>query len=85
MLLRHCRWELTFTHSSRRYGLLHRIPIPSDTLQASHAYLPSNVTTNVRDKTAVPSRSPQPSPAKGKAEKGKSKADQPESGYAVTS
>lgn len=68
-----------------RYGLLHRIPIPSDTMQASHAYLPSNVITNVRENAAVSSRSPNPSPAKPKIDKRKSKADQPEAGYAVSS
>lgn len=76
--------QVLTTNLGDRYGLLHRIPIPSETLQASHAYLPSNVMTNV-EKAAASSRSPNPSPAKPKIDKGKSKADQLESGYAMSS
>jgi hypothetical protein len=76
--------QVLTTNLRDRYGLLHRIPIPSETLQASHAYLPSNVMTNV-EKAAASSRSPNPSPAKPKIDKGKSKADQLESGYAMSS
>ncbi|GHJ87430.1 hypothetical protein NliqN6_3832 [Naganishia liquefaciens] len=67
------------------YGLLHRIPIPSDTMQASHAYLPSAITTNVTSGTGQTdvSRSSLASPAK--QDKGKSKAETPEYGYAVSS
>ncbi|KAJ9098662.1 hypothetical protein QFC21_004310 [Naganishia friedmannii] len=62
------------------YGLLHRIPIPSDSMQASHSYLPSNSPAIGRTTT-----SNRQSPVKQKVDKGKGKAALSEEGYALTS
>lgn len=71
--------------SSHSYGLLHRIPIPTDSMQASHSYLPSNVTTNINSRKGITSASRSPVSSPVKLDKGKAKGEGSESGYVVSS